>query len=102
GLAVTAATIYMAIMGGEGLKQVALASHENTQKLLKLLTEIPGVKARFPQTPYFHEVVLQLPEKAKKVCEALVKQGIIAGYDLSQDFSGMDNCIVLCATETKI
>ena len=48
GLMVTAATIYMALLGYDGLAQVARASHERTAALLGRLTAIDGVERMFP------------------------------------------------------
>src|SRR5699024_7004586 len=60
GLAMTAATIYMALIGPDGLANVAGHCHANTQKLASLLTAIDGVERVF-SAPVFHEVVLKLP-----------------------------------------
>src|SRR3569623_436762 len=43
GLVVTAATIYMSLVGAEGLERVAAASHANTARLKELLAAVPGV-----------------------------------------------------------
>jgi len=59
GLLVTAATIFMAMMGSEGLKRVAETSHFNTVQLMQRLTTIPGVSQHFP-APFFHEAVCKI------------------------------------------
>ena len=59
GLVVTAATIYMALLGPEGLERVAAASHANTPALVEKLTAIGGVTRVFNH-PVFHETVLRL------------------------------------------
>ena len=59
GLLVTAATIYMSLLGHEGLSRVALASQQQTAKLLGLLTEINGVE-KVLWAPHFHEELLRL------------------------------------------
>ena len=58
GLMVTAATIYMSLLGFKGLRSVAQKSHEQTFKLTQQLTSINGVKIIF-SGPYFHEVVIK-------------------------------------------
>src|SRR3569832_594715 len=45
GLVATAATIYMSLLGAEGLERVAAASHANTVRLKEKLTALPGVGA---------------------------------------------------------
>src|SRR6478672_11961221 len=56
GLAVTAATIYMALLGPEGLRRAAQACHANLIALLERLLPVRGVKRRFAG-PAFHEAV---------------------------------------------
>jgi glycine dehydrogenase subunit 1 len=58
GLLVTAATIYMSLLGAEGLKQVAAACYANTHNLVKKLTAIKGVELVFTGA-YFHEALLK-------------------------------------------
>ncbi len=66
GLLVTAATIYMAIMGGEGIQQVAKHCHQNTRELAARLKQISGVQLLFTG-PFFHEVVISLSKPAEEV-----------------------------------
>lgn len=100
GLAVTASTIYMAMLGAEGLARVAAASHHNTDALIRGLTGIAGVETVFDR-PFFHEAVVRLPCKADGVLSALEAHGIIGGLPLARYFPAMDDCILVCATETK-
>src|SRR4249919_460922 len=101
GLLVTAATIYMAITGPEGLRRVAAASSSNLAKLRARLEKIPGVRARFPGADHFHEVALELPKAAQPVIEQLAGQRIVAGVCPGDDFSGMLNVHLPSTTETK-
>ncbi|MBI5659000.1 MAG: aminomethyl-transferring glycine dehydrogenase subunit GcvPA [Nitrosomonadales bacterium] len=100
GLMVTAATIYMALLGADGLRRAAAASHANTAALAGLATGIPGVRRLF-SGPHFHEVVLQLPEPAASVLAKMQAQGVLGGYDLSTHYPQLGNAILACATETK-
>src|SRR6187455_192340 len=61
GLMVTAATIYMALVGPEGLRSAAQASHANAIVLRDSLEALKGVKRIF-SGPLFHEAVIALPE----------------------------------------
>lgn len=104
GLLVTAATLYMSLLGFEGLRRVAIKSHQNTQKLAELISKIPGVQMHF-QGPYFHELVIRLSIEGatpNTVIEKLAKQSIQAGFSLSEGgYSELNNCLLICATETK-
>ena len=100
GLLVTAATIYLSLMGAEGLRRVALASHQNARNLLKHCLEIKGVSARFSGF-FFHEFVLQLPCSAEQVIKRMAEEGYQAGLDLAPFYPELTNCLLVCATETK-
>jgi glycine dehydrogenase subunit 1 len=101
GLMVTAATIYMSLLGPDGLRRVALASQQNAATLVNLLTGIDGVDKAF-DAPHFHEVVLTLDRPAGPVLDALADRGILGGIDLSKTYPELGDAMLVCATETKI
>ncbi len=98
GLLVTAGTIYMAILGADGLQQVASKSHENTKALTDALTKIRGVSIAF-DGPFFHERVLKLPVDATPVVERLANERILIGHPLGAEFPALRNHLLVCATE---
>jgi glycine dehydrogenase subunit 1 len=100
GLMVTAATIYMALLGPQGLARVALSSQQQTAKLVDLLTEIDGVERAF-DAPHFHEAVIRLDRPAGPVLEALASRGVLGGLDLSERYPELGDAVLVCATETK-
>ncbi len=100
GLLVTASTIFMSLLGPEGLRRAALACHQNTCLLREKLLEITGVKKVFV-SPIFHEVILQLSQPVDKVLEELAKLTIQGGFAISQFYPELENCLLVCATETK-
>ena len=100
GLMVTAATIHMALLGHEGLRRVAAASHANTQRLVQVLTGISGIERVF-DGPVFHEDVLRLDRPVAPVLEALAAEGIVGGYALNDHFPELGEALLVCATETR-
>ncbi|MFA5627755.1 MAG: aminomethyl-transferring glycine dehydrogenase subunit GcvPA [Thiohalomonadaceae bacterium] len=100
GLMVTAATIYMALVGVEGLARVAHACHANTHALVERLLQIEGVEQVFC-SPYFHEVVLRIGQPVAEVLRALAVQDILGGYDLTADYPELGQALLVCATETR-
>lgn len=100
GLLVTAATIHMSLMGSAGLLAVAEACHANTRSLIEALTGIPGVSERYTG-PYFHERVLNLPVAAAGVIEQLLARGVLGGLALGPHYPGMENALLVCATEQR-
>tara|TARA_R110002072_G_scaffold1369_16_gene11448 strand:+ start:5791 stop:7155 length:1365 start_codon:yes stop_codon:yes gene_type:complete len=100
GLLVTAATIYLSLMGDDGIRNIAAKCHSGTTKLLAAATKIDGVSAKFSQA-VFHETVLELPKPASLVLGAMAEQGILGGYDLGELEPGLGNCMLTNVTEVK-
>jgi glycine dehydrogenase subunit 1 len=100
GLMVTAATIHMALLGADGLRRVAVASHANTAALTVQAAGIVGVKRVF-HGAHFHEVVLQLPKPASTVLAHMQLLGVLGGLDISAHYPQLGHAILVCATETK-
>jgi glycine dehydrogenase subunit 1 len=101
GLMVTAATIYMSLLGYEGLQQVAQASYQNTAYLIRGLTAIDGIERLF-DSPHFHEVALKLDRPVAPVLQELASKDILGGLDLSATSPELGDALLVCATETKI
>jgi len=100
GLMVTAATIYLSIMGFEGIRKTAMMSHQNTQKLISLLNEIDGVSVLFNGAS-FHEVAVKLSKPIDDVLSKLADNNIVGGVSLSADYPELKNTLLVCVTETK-
>lgn len=100
GLMVTASTIFMSLLGPEGLRQVAIQCHERTKELKKVLTGIPGVTSLF-SGPYFHEIVLRVNKPVETMLQELARRGIQGGYALKDAYPELADCLLICATETK-
>ncbi|WP_029890134.1 aminomethyl-transferring glycine dehydrogenase subunit GcvPA [Polycyclovorans algicola] len=100
GLLVTAATIFMSLVGPEGLARVAAASHRNTRALVEQLSAIPGVRVAFDGAR-FHEAVLVFDRPVAPLLTQLAAQGILGGFDLADDYPELGHALLLCVTETK-
>lgn len=99
GLLVTAATIYMSLLGPHGLQQVAQQCYVNHQKLSQKLNAL-GIVPCFTGE-HFHESLWQLPLDAKKVLESLYQQGFAGGFAVAHYYPAFPNTILICVTETK-
>jgi len=98
GLMVTAATIYMSLLGTDGIAAVARRSYANTLRLVDGLCAINGIE-RLYDGPFFHEVALRLDRPVAPLLAVLAERGILAGFDLTE-FAATD-ALLVCATETK-
>ena len=100
GLLVTAATIYLSLLGPRGLAQVAATCMQRTQQLVDALTKARGVRLAFDR-PRFHEAVLLLDRPVAPVLEALAARGIVGGCDISAQYPSLGHALLVCATETR-
>ena len=100
GLLVTAATIYMSLMGATGLERTAAASHARAKDLVAALSSVKGVRRAFTG-PFFHEAVLQFDRPVAPILTSLANRGVLGGFDLSELYPELGNALLVCATETK-
>ncbi len=100
GLNATASTIFMSMMGPEGLKTMAENSFHHTHLLSEKLCAIKGVKKVF-FGPYFHEALIQFPISTQKILQQLEKANILGGLEMETYFPEFKNTLLICATEKR-
>lgn len=98
GLLVTAATIYMALLGPTGIKGVAQACHTGLMQLLACLEAVAGASVRF-NGPHFHEAVIDLTVSADAVLGRMATQGIAGGLALGRFDPGLERSLLVNVTE---
>jgi glycine cleavage system P protein (glycine dehydrogenase) subunit 1 len=79
-LTALAATVYTALMGPEGLREVAELSISKAHYLAERL-QASGFGPRFPDAPFLWEFAVELPD-VQRANEALLEAGIVGGLDL--------------------
>jgi glycine dehydrogenase subunit 1 len=99
GLMVTAATIYLSLLGSEGLRRTALQCHANTRLLADKLAALDGVSVLFDR--FFHEAVLQFDRPVAPLIDTLARQNILAGFDLTNEYPEFGHALLVCATEAR-
>ncbi len=100
GLVVAASTIFMSLVGPQGLRGMALQSWRNTTDLINRATGLPSVQRAFAGTS-FHEAVLRFDRPLAPVLKSMRADGILAGLDLGRDYPELGPALLVCATETK-
>lgn len=100
GLMVTAATVFMSLMGDEGLSQMAQLSIARRRQLVQSLIAIPGIELAFGGVDTgAHEAVLRLEQAVRPLIDQLCQQGILPGVSLSNDYPHLGTCLLVCCTE---
>ncbi len=100
-LCALAATIYMSLLGKEGLHELAVNCYDKAAYAFERLCSIPGVKPRFENRWFFNEFVVELPRNAADVAAALIGKGFAAGFPLYRYYQGMDNTLLIAVTEKR-
>jgi glycine dehydrogenase subunit 1 len=98
GLAALAMAIYLVSVGRSGLRDLARINLSLAEYLKDRLKEIPGVSPAF-NAPTFNEFALRLPAPAEKTLRRLREKGYIGGVALSRWYEGLDDVVLVCATE---
>ena len=93
------ATIYLALLGNEGIKQVAYQCAQKTAYLRRKLVEA-GFKLRF-NAPVFKEFVLQVDVDWEQVNERLLEQGYLGGFPLKSAVPELADCVLIAVTEAR-
>ena len=98
GLCALAATIWLAAMGKQGVRDVALQNLKTVNALKDKLQQLKGFGLRFLADTY-NEFVLECPGPAQELHAKLLAANIVAGLPLGNFYPELDNCLLLCATE---
>ncbi len=100
GLNALKATIYLAMLGPEGLRELGEANHLRCQALRRTVQAVPGVRLPFPG-PVFNETVVRLPRPAAAFRRHARRHGLLAGIPL-QGFAGCgENDLLVAVTEKR-
>ena len=99
GLCALAFSIHLSLLGGTGLRQLALLNHQAARRMKAALDGVAGVQVLTPR--FFNEIAVRLPARADRLVEDLAAEGVIAGVPVSRldPEAGMDDVLLLAATE---
>ncbi len=92
------ATVYLSLMGKEGLRQVANLCLQKAHYAAEQISRIPGFSLAY-EAPFFNECTVQTPVPAAEVNRFLLTRDIVGGYDLARSDPAMDHYLVLAFTE---
>jgi len=90
-----AATVYLAAMGKQGLRQVAELCYHKAHYAAAKIGELPGYSLPIDQQ-FFQEFVVQCPTSPTEINRKLMERNILGGLDVSEKIS---NGMLLCVTE---
>lgn len=97
-LVALASTIYLATMGGSGLRRAAELCYHKAHYAADRIESLDGYELVF-STPFFHEFAVRLPAPPRDVNAALRERGMMGGYDLGRRYNGLKDAMLFCVTE---
>lgn len=98
GICTLTAAMYMASLGGTGLRKMARLNYDKAQYLKNGLQET-GAACSF-SAPTFNEFVVEFGNDFKPTQKRLMEKGIVAGLDLERFYPDFKNRYLFCVTET--
>jgi len=98
-LTAVATAAYLALMGGGGLRELAISLMEKRKRLAGALDNIRGCKAPKFDGAHFNEFVLGLPKSSTEIATQMLGKNVIAGLPLCNLVDGMENDMLVSVTD---
>jgi glycine dehydrogenase subunit 1 len=98
GLVALASTVYLSLLGKNGLQELAILNYHKAHYAAERISAIPGFTVN-PLQPFFNEFVVHCPLPAAEINQILLAHDILGGYDLSQDYPSLSHELLVAVTE---
>lgn len=93
------ATIYLSLLGPDGLRDVAMQCFQKAHYLKQSLETIPKISFPFSGS-FFHEFVFKVPDAAK-ILQKMARHGFFGGVLLETWDSNLKNHVLVSVTEKR-
>jgi glycine dehydrogenase subunit 1 len=93
------ATIFLELLGKQGMKELAWQNLQKANYALERITSIAGIKPRF-QGVCFNEFVLEFEKPWREIEGFLLERGVIGGLPIFDAYPDLENCVMVCVTES--
>jgi len=94
------AAVFVALLGCDGLKELAHRNYDKAEFAKSELSRIKGVEVK-RSSPTFNEFTIMLPRHADDVVYRMIDKGFACGFPLGRFYKGMDNYLLVAVTEKK-
>jgi glycine dehydrogenase subunit 1 len=98
GLLALAATIYLSLLGKNGLREVAELCFQKAHYAAQLINKIPGFKVD-DNSVFFNEFTVQCPKDPLQINEYLINEGVLGGLPLGDFYPDLQNHMLIAVTE---
>ena len=100
GLCALMSTVFMALLGKQGLRDMAEQNLAKAAYTRQRIAALDGFSPVF-DAPVFNEFVIRSSKPLAPLLADLEQQGILPGISLGKSFPELDNCLLVCVTEQK-
>ncbi|MGU3474044.1 aminomethyl-transferring glycine dehydrogenase subunit GcvPA [Paenibacillus sp. D51F] len=97
------ASIYLSVMGKQGIREAAELNIRKSHYASKTLGSVEGIGLPFGSAPFFNEFVVSLPEgvSAKELNSKLLAEGFLGGFDLGSAYPELEGHRLVAVTEKR-
>jgi glycine dehydrogenase subunit 1 len=95
-----AATVYLTLVGKEGIREVANLSLQKAHYAAREIAAIPGF-AMASKAPFFKEFTVTAPADVDGINKHLLSKKILGGFNASTEYPEMQNGLILAVTEKR-
>jgi glycine dehydrogenase subunit 1 len=98
GLLALAATVYLSLLGKQGLRQVSELCYQKAHYAADQIGKLPGFELWSEQS-FFNEFLVKCPQPAQEINDQLLQHNLLAGYAVGKDYPGLENYLLVAVTE---
>jgi glycine dehydrogenase subunit 1 len=98
GLLALAATVYLSLLGKQGLRQVSELCYQKAHYAADQISKLPGFELWSEQS-FFNEFLVKCPQPAQEINDQLLQHNLLAGYAVGKDYPGLENYLLVAVTE---
>lgn len=95
-----AASVYLSLMGKQGIAKVANLCLQKAHYARERITAVPAYSPAF-DSPFFKEFAVKCPGPAGKIIDKLLGRGYLVGIDLGKYYPQMEDCLLIAVTEKR-
>ncbi|MBN2381138.1 aminomethyl-transferring glycine dehydrogenase subunit GcvPA [candidate division WOR-3 bacterium] len=100
GLCALAATVFLSVIGRQGIKEMANLCVQKAHYLAERLQKLGGCELEF-RNAFFKEFAVRTHRPAAEIIDAMLKKGFLAGVDLGQFRKDWKNLLLVAVTEKR-
>jgi glycine dehydrogenase subunit 1 len=98
GLMALASTVYLSLLGKQGIHQVADLCYQKAHYAAKQLSKVTGYSVVAGQE-FFNEFALKCPQSIEEINLHLLDHGILGGFNLGCEYPTLANHMLIALTE---